>query len=53
MTLKPEPDARIARANMVRRGVGASAGAAVAALLILGLVVAPPDAVQGQAQRLM
>lgn len=53
MTVRPEPDARIARASMVRRGIGLGAGAAVAVLLILGLVVAPPDAVQGQAQRLM
>lgn len=35
------------------RVVGLAAGAAVTALLVLGLVVAPPDAVQGQAQRLM
>lgn len=37
----------------VHRAVGLAAGAAVTALLVLGLLVAPPDAVQGQAQRLM
>ena len=37
----------------LRRTVGIAAGAAVAALLVLGLWIAPEDAVQGQAQRLM
>ncbi len=44
---------RVARVTMVRRAIGFGAGACVAVLLLLGLVVAPPDAVQGQAQRLM
>jgi heme exporter protein C len=35
------------------RMIGALAVVAVAALVVLGLVVAPPDAVQGQPQRLM
>jgi len=39
-----------ARADRLLR---ASAAVAVVAALVLGLVVAPPDAVQGQAQRLM
>jgi len=51
MTTHPGPS--VARARTIRRAVGVSAGAAVTALLILGLIVAPPDAVQGQAQRLM
>jgi len=42
-----------ARAATVRRALGVGAGVAVVALLIQGLVLAPPDAVQGQAQRLM
>ena len=37
----------------VRRGFGAAALAALVALVVLGLFVAPPDAVQGDAQRLM
>ncbi|CAN5128621.1 N/A [soil metagenome] len=37
----------------VERVLGVLAALAVAALLVLGLLVAPPDAVQGQAQRLM
>lgn len=37
----------------MERVVGLLAGAAVAATVTLALVVAPPDAVQGQAQRLM
>ncbi len=47
-----QPDQRTT-ATTLRRAVGAGAGASAAALLILGLLVAPPDAVQGQAQRLM
>ena len=35
------------------RLVGAAAAVAGGCLLVLGLVIAPPDAVQGQAQRLM
>lgn len=38
---------------LVERTIGALAALAAAAQLVLGLVVAPPDAVQGQAQRLM
>lgn len=37
----------------VERALGWLAGLSAAALLMLGLFVAPPDAVQGQAQRLM
>ncbi|MGH3665442.1 MAG: cytochrome c biogenesis protein CcsA [Egibacteraceae bacterium] len=37
----------------VERVIGGLAAVAAAMLLLLGLVVAPPDAVQGQAQRLM
>lgn len=48
-----EPRHLTARATTVRGAVGMGAGVAVMALLILGLVVAPPDAVQGEAQRLM
>ena len=40
-------------ATTLRRAVGLGAGVAGVALLLLGLFVAPPDAVQGQAQRLM
>jgi heme exporter protein C len=50
MALKPH--ARRSRARL-RRALGVGAGVATAALLLLGLVVAPPDAVQGQPQRLM
>lgn len=35
------------------RVLGAAVAVSVTALLVLGLVIAPPDAVQGQAQRLM
>lgn len=42
-----------ARSAPGRRMLGAAAAVTVAATLVLGLVVAPPDAVQGQAQRLM
>ena len=38
---------------VVERLIGGLTVVATAALVILGLVVAPPDAVQGQAQRLM
>ncbi|HET8561710.1 MAG TPA: cytochrome c biogenesis protein CcsA [Marmoricola sp.] len=44
------------RAAVRRRGekvLGAAAVGAAVAALVLGLLVAPPDAVQGQAQRLM
>ncbi|MBW3601143.1 MAG: cytochrome c biogenesis protein CcsA [Actinobacteria bacterium] len=37
----------------VERVLGVLAALAAAALVVLGLLVAPPDAVQGQAQRLM
>ena len=37
----------------VERAVGAAAAVAAVMLMILGLIVAPADAVQGQAQRLM
>lgn len=37
----------------VRRGIGLAALASLAALVVIGLFVAPPDAVQGDAQRLM
>ena len=39
--------------NVVERLIGWLALAAGVALVVMGLVVAPPDAVQGQAQRLM
>lgn len=48
------PDLR--RPAVRRRGqrvLGAAAGVTVAVALVLGLWMAPPDAVQGQAQRLM
>lgn len=38
---------------LTERVVGAAAALATLALLVLGLIVAPADAVQGQAQRLM
>lgn len=41
------------RRRALERTVGALALAGVVATLVLGLVIAPPDAVQGQAQRLM
>src|SRR5437764_15460972 len=44
--------ARSARAGSDRI-LGAAAGGTAAVAAVLGLVVAPPDAVQGQAQRLM
>lgn len=47
--LRSPPDRRRA----AERAVGALALAWVAVTLLLGLVIAPPDAVQGQAQRLM
>ncbi len=50
MTGKPEVPQVRAR---LRRALGATAAVLVSALLLLGLWVAPPDAVQGQAQRLM
>jgi heme exporter protein C len=37
----------------VERGLALSAAAAAVATLVLGLIVAPPDAVQGEAMRLM
>ncbi|MFM8303007.1 MAG: cytochrome c biogenesis protein CcsA [Actinomycetota bacterium] len=40
-------------APMVRRGFGVLAVLAIVALVVVGLFVAPPDAVQGDAQRLM
>ena len=46
----PDPRARAARRQ---RAVATGAAAATAATLILGLLVAPRDAVQGQPQRLM
>ena len=50
MALEPGP----ARSHVrLRRGLGIGAGLATAGLLILGLLVAPTDAVQGQPQRLM
>lgn len=51
MTAVPAPSPR--RGTTVRRTVGGLAGVMTAALLVSGLLVAPPDAVQGQAQRLM
>lgn len=47
-----EPDRARLRARL-RRMLGVGAGLATATLLVMGLVVAPPDAVQGQPQRLM
>lgn len=38
---------------VAERVVGGFAAAAAAALVVLGLIVAPADVVQGQAQRLM
>ncbi len=56
MFREPRPRASQAHttwAARVRRALGIGAGVAVAALLVLGLLVAPPDAVQGEPQRLM
>ena len=41
------------RGSTLERAVGAAAAVSGAALLIIGLLVAPTDAVQGEAQRLM
>lgn len=41
------------KSTRLERGLGLSALVAGAATLLMGLVVAPPDAYQGQAQRLM
>lgn len=44
---------RLLGAHPVERACGLLAAAGVGATMVLGLVIAPPDAVQGQAQRLM
>jgi heme exporter protein C len=52
-TNAPTPFLDGLRAARDRRTIGWAATGSVAAGLLAGLVVAPPDAVQGQAQRLM
>ncbi|SEK55890.1 cytochrome c biogenesis protein CcsA [Nonomuraea pusilla] len=44
---------RTGRPERTERALGAGAGAAALVALVLGLAVAPPDALQGQPQRLM
>ncbi len=51
--MSAHPTAHSRPGRTTRRAVGTVAAAAVTMLLLLGLLVAPPDAVQGQPQRLM
>lgn len=52
MTVASGPPGRHRR-RVAERAVGAGAAVGITATGVLGLLVAPPDAVQGQAQRLM
>lgn len=52
-TVTPRVLPTAAGRSRMERALGVAALAGVAGTLVLGLLVAPPDAVQGQAQRLM